>query len=180
MARAPSSRAALSAVTWPFIAGFSTRRHSGPVARGDDQGRRKAATVASLCSPKSERPDGRRSSATRASSLSGRPTHRSSPNGPAKSSRSACPSIRPSARRKISPATNPHSAGAYPDAIPGVHSGAMAATLAQTPFQSNHSSGSMASGKPASPAWCDSAWATVIRSFPACPNSGHRLAAVCP
>ena len=51
--------------------------------------------------------------------------------------------------------------------------GAAAAILAQMASQSNQVSGSMASAKPGTPAWCDMAWATVIWALPAWPNSGQ-------
>jgi hypothetical protein len=54
----------------------------------------------------------------------------------------------------------------------------MAASLAVVACQSNQMAGSVSSGKPDRPSWCDITWPTVTSCLPACANSGQTEATV--
>src|SRR5262245_21799401 len=66
----------------------------------------------------------------------------------------------------------------YPEAVPGSHQGAWAASRAVDLSQSYRSSRVIGCSQPETPEVCDNRWRTLIPALPLAPNSGQYLATV--
>src|SRR5580765_6837505 len=66
----------------------------------------------------------------------------------------------------------------YPEAVPGSHQGAWAASRAVDLSQSYMSSRVIGCSQPETPDMCDSRWRTLIAALPLAANSGQYLATV--
>ena len=154
-ASADRIRATERALPWPLVAPMSARRQSGVLAaeasRAGPVRVLNAALSVSMVAMSKGSGGGGTTGAMRPQSASAAPIWKSAPSGPAISSATNVFSGVPVTRRTTSPTRWPWLAAWYPDAVPGSHHGAWAASRLVAKSQSYMSSRTNGVSQPETP-----------------------------